>query len=123
MNKDEPMRFPTLRPVGPPAHLEDDEVTTLGECMWCEACRDPLADEARFTAYWDKVGRRVSLCCDCLGEIFFEVLPLVTGPTPDTPSGRGSPIEEPDPWQENAIRALEEANDAMAFGQDRRMTQ
>lgn len=62
------------------------------------------------TAHWDKVDRRVSLCRDCLGEIFFRVLPVVTGPTADTPAGRGSPLGEPDPWQENAVRALEEAN-------------
>jgi len=81
----------------------------LDESMWCEACRSPLVDCTRFSAYWDKKGRRVSLCRACLGEIFFDVLPMVTGPTPDTPSGRGSPLEEPNPWQENAIRILEEA--------------
>lgn len=88
----------------------------------CEACRDPLDEEVRFSAHWDKVERRVSFCRDCLGEIFFDVLPVVTDPTPDTPSGRGSPLGEPDPWQENAIRALEEANDQSPFNQERRMS-
>jgi len=83
----------------------------VGESSSCEACREPLEDEERFSAYWDDKGRRVELCRDCLGEIFFDVLPVVTGPTSQTPSGSGSPVEEPDPWQENAIRALEEAND------------
>jgi hypothetical protein len=98
----------------------DRTFSDIDDSTWCEACREPLVDEDRFTAHWDKVDRRVSLCRDCLGEIFFEVLPLVTGPTPETPSGRGSPLGEPDPWQENAVRALEEANDAMEFLQDRR---
>jgi len=87
-------------------------IVALNESRWCEACREPLVEEPdRFSAYWDKVHRRVSLCRECLGEIFFDVLPLVTGPTQDTPSGRGSPLEEVDPWQENAIRVLEGAND------------
>jgi len=86
-------------------------ILRFNESMWCEACREPLAEEERFSAYWDKPERRVSFCRDCLGELFFDVLPLVTGPTPETPDGRGSPVEEPDPWQENAIRLLEEAND------------
>ena len=79
--------------------------------MGCETCREPLAEETRFSAYWGTVKRRVSFCRDCLGEVFFDVLPIVTGPTPDTPAGRGSPLGEPDPWQENAIRALEGTND------------
>ncbi len=87
-------------------------ILPLDESIWCEACRDPLVEEAeRFTAHWAKVGRRVSLCRDCLGEIFFQILPMVTGPTADTPAGRGSPLGEPDPWAENAVRALEGAND------------
>lgn len=90
---------------------ESDVIPRRDESMWCEACRSPLVDRARFSAYWAKKGCRVALCRACLGEIFFDVLPVVTGPTPNTPCGRGSPVEEPDPWQENAIRALEGAND------------
>ncbi len=86
-------------------------ILAFDESLWCETCREPLVENALFTAHWYKRGRRVSLCRECLGEIFFDVLPVVTDPTPDTPSGRGSPLGEPDPWQENAVRALEEAND------------
>jgi hypothetical protein len=74
---------------------------------WCEACREPLLENALFTAHWGKPGRRASFCRECLGEIFFDVLPVVTGPTPDTPAGRGSPLGEPDPWMENAVRVIE----------------
>lgn len=70
----------------------------LQESVWCETCRDRLIEERRFTAYWAVVGRRVSLCRDCLGEIYFEVLPVVTGPMPNTPSGQGGPFPAPDPW-------------------------
>lgn len=86
-------------------------IFAFDDSPWCETCREPLADQARFSAYWAKVRRRVSLCRDCLGELFFDVLPVVTDSTPDTPSGRGSPLGEPDPWQENAIRVLEGANE------------
>ncbi len=77
----------------------------------CAACGSRVAESSRFSAYWDEKERRVTLCRTCLGEIFFDILPMVTGSTRNTPCGRGSPLEEPDPWQENAIRALEEAND------------
>ncbi len=92
-----------------PDPTEDDMSPRSGEFPWCEACQTPLFDRTRFAAFWEEKGRRVSFCRDCLGEIFFDILPMVTGPTSDTPSGRGSPVEEPDPWQENAIRLLEDA--------------
>lgn len=83
----------------------------LSDSFWCETCREPLAEDTQFTAPWDKRGRRVSLCQDCLGELFFDILPRVTDATPDTPAGRGSPLGDSDPWQENAIRVLEGTND------------
>jgi len=73
----------------------------------CAACGSLLGDEHWYSAYWIEKGRRVVLCRVCLGEIFFNVLPLVTGPTKNTPRGSGSPNDDDLPGQSNAIRKLE----------------
>ncbi len=74
---------------------------------FCAACKAPLEERTAFGAWWADKQRRAMFCKECLGEIHFNILPDVTGPSPSTPMGVPGGAEEPSPWHENALRILE----------------
>jgi len=73
----------------------------------CGLCQCDLFEKTLFSAWNEKKGKRVDLCKTCLGEVEFDILPKVTGPTSNTPMGGAGGGEEDSPWQQNARRALE----------------
>ena len=75
--------------------------------MKCEACGTHLGEQDWFSAFWLKKNKRVNLCKGCLGEIVFNVLPKVTDTRPGV---SGNYKGEISPWQENAIRDMEEGS-------------
>ena len=77
----------------------------------CKACGDavdaPSIINGAYVQYGYHLKAPTSYCSQCFAEKIEGEIPNVTGPTFNTPMGSGLHIEEPSPWQENAIRDLE----------------
>jgi hypothetical protein len=71
----------------------------------CSCCGELLARERRFIAWAEKKKCFMVFCKGCIGELAFNILPKVLG----SPSGLPAPKDSlgDNPWQENAVRALE----------------
>lgn len=71
-------------------------------CWSCEGAVEPFF-WGKHAVYFDPTPH----CEGCFLERHEGEIPIVTGPTKNTPMGTGHYTLEMSPWQENAIRALE----------------
>ncbi len=75
----------------------------LDKFIPCAHCGDGATDFSKKRVVWE--------CPECKAELEFGVIPKVTGPSKDTPAGRGG-LDGESPWQSNTIREYEDRFDA-----------